>query len=210
MRNLLGKRRFMRWVHDLMALPEDDPALAATQLAALSQRLPTLYLVSIFNLSSLAITHMEVAPPLLGWMIPLLLVVIASIRLTLWLYRRARPSARVDAVRKLRAARRSGVVLGSCAGGWALLLLPYGDVYQRFQVEMTVALTLLTCVICLISLRSAAILLGLIVGLPSALVFLSAPQAPVRLSGAGAVLVLFVTLQTVSYTHLTLPTKRIV
>lgn len=195
MRNLLGKRRFMRWVHEIMALPEDDPALAATQLAALSQRLPTLYLVSIFNLSSLAITHMEVAPPLLGWMIPLLLLVIATIRLTLWLYRRARPSARVDAVRKLRAARRSGVVLGSCAGGWALLLLPYGDVYQRFQVEIAVALFLLTCFICLISLRSAAILLGLIVGLPSALVFLSAPQAPVRLSGAGAVLVLFVTLQ---------------
>ena len=182
MRNLLGKRRFMRWVHDLMALPEDDPALAATQLAALSQRLPTLYLVSIFNLSSLAITHMEVAPPLLGWMIPLLLVVIASIRLTLWLYRRARPSARVDAVRKLRAARRSGVVLGSCAGGWALLLLPYGDVYQRFQVEIAVALFLLTCFICLISLRSAAILLGLIVGLPSALVLslihISEPTRP--------------------------------
>ncbi|WP_083878751.1 bifunctional diguanylate cyclase/phosphodiesterase [Acidocella sp. MX-AZ02] len=195
MRKLLWASRFMHWLRDLMALPEDDPALAATQLAALSQYVPAFYLVLIFNLTSLAITHMRVAPPLLGRAIPLLLLITATIRLALWLHRRRHLTPREDAVRKLRAARRSGVVLGSCAGGWALLLLPYGDVYQRLQVEITVALTLLTCFICLISLRSAAILLGLIVGVPYALVFLSAPQTPVRLSGAGTVLVLFVTLQ---------------
>ena len=34
---------------------------------------------------------------------------------------------------------------GACL--WALTLLPYGNAYQQCQVEMTIALTALTCVV---------------------------------------------------------------
>ncbi len=88
------------------------------------------------------------------------------------------------------AARVRVALFGGCVGGWALLLRPYGGADQQFQVELTVALTLLTCVVCLIHLRSAALLLSLIVGVPFGVVFLRAPDEPVRLGEACAILAL--------------------
>jgi diguanylate cyclase (GGDEF)-like protein len=185
----------MRWIRDLFALPEEDPGLASTQLMALAQRVPTLYCVLIFNVTGLAETHYRHAPILLTVVAPVLLVVMGTIRLAVWLYRRSRLTQNVDALIKLRQARRGVVLLGASAGAWAFLLLPYGDEYTRFQVEMTVSLTVMTCAFCLITLRSAAILLSVLVGVPFTLIFLHMPSPAMRLAGASATLVLFVMVQ---------------
>lgn len=187
--------RVMRWIRELFALPEEDPGLASTHLMALAQRVPTLYCVLIFNIAGLAETHYRHAPFLLTVVVPVLLVVMGTIRLAVWLYRRSRLTQNVDALIKLRQARRGVVLLGTSAGAWAFLLLPYGDEYTRFQVEMTVSLTVMTCAFCLITLRSAAILLSVLVGVPFTLIFLHMPSPAMRLAGASATLVLFVMVQ---------------
>ncbi len=188
-------RRVLCRLRALFALPEEDPALAALQLTALAQRVPALYAVVIFNVASLAVTYHGVAPAVLALVAPAVLAAIAVVRMAIWLRRRRCFAAGGDAIAKLRMTRVGVALFGGCAGIWALLLLPYGAAFQQGQVELSVALTLLTCVVCLIHLRSAALLLCVIVGLPFGMVFLRAPDETMRLGAASAILVLCIMVQ---------------
>lgn len=184
-----------RSLRTIFSLPREDPALASSLLAALAQRAPTLYIVILFSVMSLAETHMGLAPPVLTEYIPAVIMVAAVWRMAFWMNQRANMLNSVDAIKELRKARTGVVVLGGGCALWSFLLLPYGDGYVQSQVEMTILLTVLTCVICLIHLRSAAIFLSLIVGIPFIVLFLRSPHPPVRLAAAIGGLALFVMVQ---------------
>ncbi len=182
-----GAGRLLPSWRTILNVPADEPALAASQLMALSYRAPMLYLTIIVNVLGLTITHAAIAPPLLGLVLPGGIILISLLRLIGW-HRRQRPGVHDEAgiLHQLHIARLVVVGLGSCTGAWALSLLPYGNAYQQSQVELGIALTLISCIVCLIYLHSAAIMLGIIVGLPFAIVFLRSPHLPVVITAITA------------------------
>ncbi len=172
----IDKGNGIRAAAALFALPVDDPELVLSQQAALSRQIPLLYAILIANALSLSFTHARTAPPLLTWDIPALLLIVCAIRLISWLRGRGRAITAAQAAIQLRRTMLGVALLGTGFTAWALSLFPDGDAYAQCHVAFYIAITVITCIFCLMHLRAAALLLIAIVIPPFILFFLLTGQ----------------------------------
>ncbi len=150
-----------------------DVPLMRAQLAAFTNQVPLLYFILCVNTLAVAFSQHGSAPIALTVAAPFWLVSICVVRLLIW--RRSRGRALSD---RMVARRLSGTVyLGGAIAvaflAWALALFPYASVRGQDQVVFFIAITVISCIFCLMHLRSAALLLTAIIVVPFSIFLLS-------------------------------------
>ncbi len=156
----------------LFALPYDDPALAHAQLSVLAKQIPMLFVILTTSSLTLAATHLRSAPPLLTIVMPIIFCAVSAHRIRFWQRLDLQALDGAGALRQLKATTRTVGVLGLVFTIWSLALYPYGGAYAHCHVAFFMAITVVSCILCLSPHRSAALLLSSIVLVPFTILFL--------------------------------------
>ena len=159
------------WFKTILSVPVDDPELARSQLAAFAKQIPLLYGILLLNALSLAATHATTAPVLLTVLVPSLLCILCVVRIRFWLRHGALPVTPEQAIQRLRRTVRHAVVLSIGFTTWSLSLYPYGDAFAQCHVAFYMSITVISCIFCLMHLRSAALIVTGIVIVPFTVFF---------------------------------------
>lgn len=130
-----------------------------------------MYLVVITNTFALGYTHLGSAPGVLTMGAPLALVVACVWRLSGWWRLRNRTMTADQAARMLNGTVRAAVLLSIGFALWSLSLLPYGNAYQQSHVGFFMAITVISCIFCLMYLPAAALIVTIGVLGPMTIVF---------------------------------------
>jgi len=169
----------------------NSPALLRAQIAAFSKQVPVLYVLLSVNAMALAYTFWGVAPLALV-AAPIPLIVLSVFRLVVWARRRHLTPAPAEAERLLRTTVLLGPAIGFAFLIWALALHDYGTSVQQAHVIVFVGLTVVSCIFCLMHVRTAALGITSTVAIPYS-VFLICSGDPVLLAiGANMALVALV------------------
>ena len=168
----LASKGKLRALLTVFALPVDDPDLAREQLTAFSKQIPLLYAILTINAVGLAATHADSAPLLQTVVVPLILCVICSLRIRFWWQLDVASLTGAQVLLKLRTTMRLVALKGLAFTVWSLSLYPYGNAYGHCHVAFYMSITLVSCIMCLMHLRGAALLLAIIVIVPFAAFFL--------------------------------------
>lgn len=158
--NIQGARR--RLEH-LISVQSENPELLKAQYRAFSRQMPMMYFILLSSTWALAMTHIGLAPSWLAIGVPSLLTFGCVLRVLFWLRtRNVDPSPELA----LAALRRTNRLAGGIAVAftlWSFALVPYGDAYTRSHVAFYMAITVISCIFCLMYVRSAAFIVTLIV-----------------------------------------------
>ena len=156
--NGLGRR-----VLEFMSIPVDQPELLKAQYRALSQQLPMMYLILITSTWAVAVTHMPYAPAWLTIAIPTVMTLLSGVRIARWARSRHIEPTTETAKRALYHTYRLSILITVGFVGWSLMLYPYGDAYTKSHLAFYMAITVISCIFCLMHLRPAAIMVTAIV-----------------------------------------------
>jgi len=154
-----------------MSVSTDNTELLRAQLDALSRLVPLLYFILTANAWGLAHTFIGRAPDWLSLYVVIGLSAICAIRLVQWWRKKGVKLTDEQAANELRRTNRISAVLGISFSSWALALFPYGDTYAQAYVGTFLIVAMLSCMLCLIHLRSAAVIVALTVSIPFATFF---------------------------------------
>lgn len=155
----IARRRF----RDFMSVQRDNPELLKAQYRAFTRQMPMMYFILLTSSWALAMTHMRLAPPWLTVGVPTLLTFGCLLRVFFW-YRTRNfdPTPELAYFALLRTNRLAGGIAVAFTL-WSFALVPYGDAYTRSHVAFYMAITVISCIFCLMYLRSAAFIVTLIV-----------------------------------------------
>ncbi|MGV3552322.1 putative bifunctional diguanylate cyclase/phosphodiesterase [Rhizobium sp.] len=187
--NSIALKKFLQGVIALFTVPKDNPALTVAQYRAFSKHLPLMYAILLTNMVALASTHASTAPAWLVYYLPGMLGVIGIARMIVWLRARNRQIGAEEAYRKLRATNIVTAPITLVFTVWALLLLPYGDAYQRSHVSFFMSITVIGCIFCLMHLRSSALMVTAVVTIPFLFAMLGTGQPTFIAMGVNVILV---------------------
>ncbi|QDQ88415.1 EAL domain-containing protein [Alcaligenaceae bacterium SJ-26] len=154
----------------LLSVPS-DPHLLVAQCRALSRHIPILYCLLLVNTWAITAGHIHSLPIELGVYAPLALTMICIMRLLLWWRSRNLSPTPQQARRMLVQTNWLAVLLAAAFVLWSLTLFPYGDPYMQGHVAFYMAITVIGCIFCLMHLRSAALIVALIVNTAFAIFF---------------------------------------
>ncbi|MFT3730674.1 MAG: EAL domain-containing protein [Hyphomicrobium sp.] len=126
------------------------------QYSAFSKQMPLLYIVLIANTWLLAFTFIDTAPRVLALYIPIFLTIVCAVRIAAWTLSIGRSPTKEIAFLRLSRANKLAAILSIGFATWAISLFPYGDAIDRAQIAFYMAITVIACIFCLMSLRSAA------------------------------------------------------
>ncbi|PNU06581.1 putative bifunctional diguanylate cyclase/phosphodiesterase [Novosphingobium guangzhouense] len=132
--------------------------LSVAQYLRLREHIPPLFGLLAVNAAVLAFTHRHLAPAVLVYTIPSILIVACLWRMIRW----ARPvkpaDLELDAVRhRLRRTHAFAVGFSMAFVAWSLALDQYGGPYEHGHVAVFISVTVLGCVFCLGFLPRAAL-----------------------------------------------------
>ncbi|MBN9072995.1 MAG: EAL domain-containing protein [Rhizobiales bacterium] len=156
-----------------MAVDSDNTELLRAQLNALSRLIPLLYFILVANAWVMALTFWGKAPDWLSLYVAMALSAVCAFRLVQWWRRKGVAVTDRQAVRELRRTNKISAVLGVLFPAWAIALFPYGDAYAQSYVGTFVTFAMLSSMLCLIHLRSAAVIVALTVSIPFAAFYAS-------------------------------------
>ncbi|GAA5234910.1 EAL domain-containing protein [Verticiella sediminum] len=166
-------RRTLGYLARIVAIRSDKPELLKAQLTALSRMIPLLYFILVANAWVLSITFVGLAPDWLALYVALALSVVCGLRLALWWPKKGAILSNRKCVRELMHTNVFAALLGIGFSLWALSLFPYGGTYEKAHVGLFLTITTLGSMLCLIHLRSAALLVAVTVAVPFVLYFVS-------------------------------------
>jgi diguanylate cyclase (GGDEF)-like protein len=155
----------------LFRVRADDPDLARAQFGAFSKQIPLLYFILITNTIAVAYTYVPLAPASLSMIVPGLLIAVAGYRTFWWLRQRHVTRSDTDILRNLRFTNWIAAPIGVGFTAWSFALYPYGDPFAKSQVAFYMAVTVIGCIFSLMHLRSAALIVTLVVDVPYVLFF---------------------------------------
>lgn len=156
----------MHKLTDFLRVPHDNPALTIAQFEAFSKQVPLLYFILLTNMASLAWTHRDVAPFWLVGVLPAVFGVIFVSRAIGWIRSRDVKLTAEEALAKLRSTNMLAAPIAICCTAWSVALMPYGDPYQQAHVAFFMAITVIGVIFCLMHLRSAALVVTVLVNVP--------------------------------------------
>ena len=168
---------------ELLSVPQDNPELIRSQLAALSSQVPLLLVVLIINTAAVAATHFSAAPIWLTAVLPAPVLGLCLYWLATWRRLGKCAASLQRSVARLQSAVYFAGVLGVGFTAWGISLYPYGDAYQQAHVAFYISITVIACIFCLMHLRAAAVLLTLVVLIPFT-AFFAATGKPVMIAMA--------------------------
>ena len=186
-----------------MFILPDNPELLKAQYRAFSRQVPLLYVILMMNAWALALTLFPHAPVWLTVDVALLLSAICAARIFFW-WRKRHIEPDAEAARSaLQRTLRLAVVLSLAYSVWALSLYGYGTPYTKAHVSFFMAITLVSCVFCLMYLRAAALTVALIVNTLFVTFFISTGEPTFIASALNVVLVTIAMLiiVTINYNH---------
>ncbi|WP_027525795.1 bifunctional diguanylate cyclase/phosphodiesterase [Bradyrhizobium sp. Ec3.3] len=150
----------------LFRVPADNPDLTRAQFDAFSKQIPLLYFILITNTLAVAYTYVPLAPAWLTMVVPSVLTVLAAVRTFWWLRQRHFVRSDADILRNLRATNWLTVPIAVGFTAWSFALYPYGDPFAKSHVAFYMAVTVIGCIFSLMHLRSAALIVTLLVDIP--------------------------------------------
>lgn len=156
-----------------MTVRSDDTALLRAQVNALSRLVPLLYFILVANAWVLASSFLGKAPDWLSIYIAGFLSVVCAFRLFQWWRRKGIRLTHEQAANELRRTNKIAGVLGISFSAWAIALFPYGDPYAQGSIGTFLTVSMLGSMLCLIHLRSAALIVALTVSIPFVAFFAS-------------------------------------
>jgi len=169
---------FARAVKNLFAIPADRPQLMVAQARAYSAQVPLMYAIVLINAVALAATHYHVAPRWLTAGVIALLGVVCAWRMLSWRRQAREALDAATAHKRLKATMRTAILLGVAFSAWSLSLYQYGDAYTRGHIAFYMGITSVICIVCLMHMRSAALLVTICVMGPM-VAFFGATGVPV-------------------------------
>ncbi|MCY0149536.1 EAL domain-containing protein [Hoeflea sp. G2-23] len=122
-----------------------------------------MYSIVLINAWALSITFLSTAPLWLSLYIPLGFTAVCGARLVGWWRLRHMVPTAEYAHRALTLTTRLAFLLTVLMTGWALALFPYGDPYMQGSIAFFIAITGLGVINCLQQLRSATIMVAIVV-----------------------------------------------
>ena len=149
----------------------DKPELIRAQVNALSRMIPLLYFILIVNAWILSFNFLGKAPNWLTLYAVSGLTAACVARLLHWWRKRDQPFDERGAVRELKRTNLAAGVLSALFIGWALALVPYGDSSAQAHIALFLAIAMFGSALCLIHLRSAALIVTTAVGVPCVGIF---------------------------------------
>jgi len=150
-------------LRDFMSVRSDNPDLLKAQHQAFTRQMPMMYFILLSSTWALAATHIRFAPLWLTVGVPALFTLGCTLRIAFWWRTRGmEPSAEV-AHAILRRTNRLACGIAIAFTIWSFLLVPYGDAYTRSHVAFYMAITVISCIFCLMYVRSAAFMVTVIV-----------------------------------------------
>ncbi|WP_024342576.1 putative bifunctional diguanylate cyclase/phosphodiesterase [Bradyrhizobium japonicum] len=164
----------------LFRVPADNPDLTRAQFDAFSKQIPLLYFILISNTIAVAYTYVNVAPDWLTIIVPSVLTVLAGLRTFWWLRQRHLVRSDGDILRNLRTTNWLTLPIGAGFTAWSFALYPYGDPFAKSQVAFYMAVTVIGCIFSLMHLRSAALIVTLIVDVPYVLFFFATGEPTLK------------------------------
>ncbi|TQF35140.1 histidine kinase [Bradyrhizobium sp. UNPF46] len=164
----------------LFRVPADNPDLMRAQFDAFSKQVPLLYFILMSNTIAVAYTYVNVAPDWLTMIVPSVLTVLAGLRTYWWLRQRHLVRSDADILRNLRTTNWLTLPIGAGFTAWSFALYPYGDPFAKSQVAFYMAVTVIGCIFSLMHLRSAALIVTLIVDVPYVLFFFATGEPTLK------------------------------
>jgi diguanylate cyclase (GGDEF)-like protein len=182
-------RRDVARARDLFRVPVDNPELTRAQFQAFSKQVPLLYFILITNSLAVAYTYLSLAPAWLTMFVPLVLISLTGFRMIWWLRQRNIVRDDADILRKLRVTNRIAGPIGVLFVCWSLALFPYGDPFAKGQIAFYMAVTVIGIIFCLMHLRSAALMVTLVVIIPFVAYFMATGEHALRAIAVNQLLV---------------------
>lgn len=152
-----------RRIRDFMSVQSSNPELLKAQYRAFTRQMPMMYFILLSSTWALAMTHMGVAPLWLTAGVPSLLTFGCLLRVLFWLRTRNVDPSPESAHAALKRTNRLAGGIAVAFTLWSFGLVPYGDAYTRSHVAFYMAITVISCIFCLMYVRSAAFIVTLIV-----------------------------------------------
>ncbi|WP_375305062.1 EAL domain-containing protein [Bradyrhizobium sp. A11] len=173
----------------LFRVPADNPDLMRAQFSAFSKQVPLLYFILMSNTIAVAYTYVNVAPDWLTMIVPGVLTVLAGLRGYWWLRQRHLVRSDADILRNLRATNWLTLPISAGFTAWSFALYPYGDPFAKSQVAFYMAVTVIGCIFSLMHLRSAALIVTLVVDVPYVLFFFATGEPTLKATAVNNLLV---------------------
>ncbi len=162
---------------EFIRIPVHNPDLLKAKYRAFCRQMPVMYLILISSTWALAATHMSVAPAWLTIGIPSVFTVITIIRVIFWWKSRDYAPSTEEALAALKRTQRLAVCISTAFTTWSFLLYPYGGAYQQSHVAFYMAITVISCIFCMMHIRSAAFAVAVIVNGAFVVFFMATGQA---------------------------------
>jgi diguanylate cyclase (GGDEF)-like protein len=150
---------------------QNDGELLRLQVLAFRQQVPLMYTIACINAFALSWTHFSSAPIALTVVVPAILFSFSVARIAIWWRVRKDEISAEGARAILRSTNLFAVLLGTGFVAWALALSGYGNAYEHMHVALFIGLTTFACSLCLMHLRTAALLLLVIPLVPFSIRF---------------------------------------
>lgn len=163
-------------LRDYLSVKTDNPELLKAQYRAFSKQLPMMYFILLSSTWALSATHVAVAPFWLAVGIPALFSVGCVLRVLFWWRSRGVDVQPSLAQKTLERTNRLAVGIAVAFTLWSFSLMPYGDAYTQSHVAFYMAITVISCIFCLMHLRSAALIVTIIVNGAFIFFFLASRQ----------------------------------
>ncbi len=148
---------------DFVSVRSDNPDLLKAQYRAFTRQMPMMYFILLSSTWALAITHMQLAPLWLTVGVPVVFTVGCTLRMAFWWRTRGIDPRPEVALAALRRTNRLAAGIALAFTLWSFLLVPHGDAYTRSHVAFYMAITVISCIFCLMYVRSAAFMVTVIV-----------------------------------------------
>jgi diguanylate cyclase (GGDEF)-like protein len=167
----------------------DDPDLTRAQFDAFAKQIPLLYFILITNTVAVAYTYVPLAPLLLSVVVPAILIAVAAFRAFWWLRPRRFVHSDADIMRNLRLTNWIAAPIAAGFTAWSFALYPYGDPFAKSQVAFYMAVTVIGCIFSLMHLRSAALIVTLVVDVPYVLFYFATGEPTLKAMAVNNLLV---------------------
>ncbi len=141
----------------------DNPELLRAQHRSFSRQVPLMYVILMTNTWALALTHVHHAPLWLTVGIPSVMTLFTGLRIMQWWRQRGSETTAAHARAELARTLMLAVVISFGFAIWSLALFGYGTAYTRAHVAFYMAITVISCIFCLMHLRPAALTVAVIV-----------------------------------------------
>lgn len=162
-KGLSSLRLKLNKILEFTRIPDHNAELLKAKYHAFCRQMPVMYFILMSSTWALAATHRLVAPLWLTVAVPSVFTIISVIRVMFWWKSRDRTPSAQEAFSALQRTQRLAIVISAAFTLWSFMLYPYGDAYQQSHIAFYMAITVISCIFCMMHVRMAAFAVAAIV-----------------------------------------------